>query len=138
MFGKEKDLMHEKMIDVFIDLYGEDLQDTTIKEVLMTWVKWIDARYKVAVVPDVCYAIIDCEEGDLISMINADLPNSKYQAIKMCNELNEFENTSDNVSSDESDDNILQAQEVADAFLNMDEESFMDFLLNHLPQEKEE
>lgn len=133
----DNSLMHEMMIDVFLDLQDDDFKDKDIKDVLMSWVSWIDARYKVAVIPDICYAIVDCENGDVVSMINADFPNAKEQAKSMCASLNcvptpeEQNNTSDT-------EDWLKAQDVAKAFLDMNEDDFMDFLLNHISQEKEE
>lgn len=132
-----KDLMHEMMIDVFIDLQDDDFDKKSTKEILLAWVQWIDARYKVAVIPDICYAIIDCEHGDVVSMINADMPNAKQQANQMCASLNNVPPLTEELSNDKKDD-MLHAKDVADAFLDMDDDSFMDFLLGHISQEKEE
>lgn len=132
-----KDLMHEMMIDVFIDLQDDDFDKKSTKEILLAWVQWIDARYKVAVIPDICYAIIDCENGDVVSMINADMPNAKQQANQMCASLNNVPPLTEELSNDKKDD-MLHAKDVADAFLDMDDDSFMDFLLGHISQEKEE
>ena len=133
------ELMHEVMIDVFIDLEGENLEGKTPKEVLLKWVQWIDARYKVAMIPDVCYAIIDCEDGNVVSMINAEIPNAKQTANEMCAMMNNDENDIDQeVSLTEQGEKMVDVKDVADAFLNMDEDSFMDFLMNRMPEEKEE
>ena len=89
-----------------------------------------------AIVPDICYAIIDCDDGDVVSMINADIPNAKQQANKMCATLN-GEDVASTTDTKEEDKDMLNAQEVADAFLSMDESSFMDFLLG-ISREHEE
>lgn len=133
----DNSFMHEMMIDVFLDLQGDDLEGKDVKDVLMSWVSWIDARYKVAVIPDICYAIVDCESGEVVSMINADFPNAKEQAKSMCASLNCVPVPEDQPEKSDADD-LLKAQDVANAFLDMDEDGFMDFLLSHISQEKEE
>lgn len=127
-------MMYEVMIDCFLSLEGESLQDKDTKGILLAWVDWIDSRYKVAEVPDICYAIIDCEDGDVVSMINADIPDAKEKAREMCLTLNKSDTTPSKYSHEEpivekEDDDMVNVSDVADAFLNMDEEGFMDFLL---------
>ena len=126
MLSSEKNLMHEVMIDCFLQLEEENLEGKDNREVLLAWVNWIDSRYKVAIVPGVCYAIIDCDDGEVVSMINADIPNAKQQANKMCATLN-GQDLTPTTNTEERDEDMLNAQEVADAFLSMDESSFMDF-----------
>lgn len=135
-------IMHEVMIDCFLSLEGESLKDKDTKGILLAWVNWIESRYKVAEVPDICYAIIDCEDGDVVSIINADFPNAKEKAKEMCLTLNISDTTPSKYSHKESivekeDDDMVNVSDVADAFLNMDEEGFMDFLLG-LRREQEE
>lgn len=127
-----QNIMHEMMIDVFLDLQEDDFDSKNAKEILLTWVQWIDARYKVAVIPNICYAIVDCESGDLVSMINIDIPDAKKQANDMCASLNHVE------QKDETSNNDVDLQDVADAFLNMNEDEFMSFLLDNMSEEKEE
>lgn len=136
----EQDMMSEVMVDAFLHLEEENLENKTIREALMAWVKWVESRYKVAYVPDICYAIIDCEDGNLISMFNAEEPTAKQQANDMCASLNGFKKD-DNDDEDlpiKNNDKKVDVTEVIEAFLNMDERSFMDFLLDHAAQERGE
>ena len=131
----DSNVIHEAMIDCFLSLEGEEIENKDARGILMAWVTWIDSRYKVAAVPDVCYAIIDCEDGELVSMVRADIPGAKEQANAMCASLNERDS---GLKYDEpSEKDMLDPDQVAEAFASMDEESFMDFLLG-IQREKEE
>lgn len=134
----EQDMMSEVMVDAFLHLEEENLENKTIREVLMAWVTWVESRYKVAYVPNICYAIIDCEDGNLISMFNAEEPTAKQQANDMCASLNGFKKDDDEDLPIKDNDKKVDVTEVIDAFLNMDERSFMDFLLDHAAQERGE
>lgn len=134
----EIELMHEVMVDAFLHLEEENLKDKSVRDILMAWVKWVDARYKVAHIPDVCYAIIDCEDGDLVSMINVEIPDAKQKAYDMCAYLNKDAELSVKDDTPTPSD-MVNIKEVSEAYLNMDESSFMDFLLGHsFDTEKEE
>lgn len=133
MFNQvDKNEMNEVMIDCFLHLEEENLEGKTNKEILYAWVSWVEARYKVAYIPEICYAIIDCEDGDLVSMINAEMPNAKQKANEMCATLNCKEEPLKEPIKEEPK---LDVKSIADAYLTMDDESFIDFLLN---QEREE
>lgn len=131
----DNSLMHEVMIDAFLDIEGDFVEGKSAKELLLAWVTWVDNRYKVASIPGVCYVVLDCEDGEVVSVFNDTLPNAKDQARAICATLNgDHEQDQQSVSSTKG---MLDPDKVADAFLNMDEESFMDFLLG-IQQEKEE
>lgn len=131
----DNSLMHEVMIEAFLDIEGDCLEDKSIKDILFKWVTWVDSRYKVAAIPGVCYAVLDCDDGEVVSVFTDSLPDAKEQAKKICETLNG--NHEDNQQFTSNEKAMLDPDQVADAFLNMDEESFMDFLLG-IQKEKEE
>ena len=144
----DTELLHETMVDNFLEIEGDSLDGKSIKEIILKWLSWLDSRYKVASVPGACYAIIDCEGGDVVSMFNADLPNAKEQAIDMCASLNEKEpndptvyplpvvNVTPDVNKNESSDVMINADKVVAAFLEKDDDDFIDFLMNYIDEEK--
>ncbi len=144
----DTELMFETMVDCFLDLKEDSLEDKSIKEIILKWINWMDSRYKVAVVPGACYAILDCEDGNTVSMVNADLPNAKEQAKKMCASLNEkepknhtgyhlpMENLVPIKNNVDSSDVMINADKVVAAFLEMDDDDFIDFLMNYIDEEK--
>lgn len=121
----DREHVNETMINAFLHLEGEDLEGKSVREILETWVDWVDARYKVARVPDVCYAIVDCNTGDMVSMFNGDDPNTKEKAKETCASLNE---ASPPENENYFRDRNVDIEEISNAYLNMDEESFIDFL----------
>ena len=124
----DNSLMHEVMIEAFLDIEGDYVKDKSVKELLLAWVTWVDDRYKVASVPGVCYVVLDCDDGEVVSVFNNTLPDAKEQARNICETLNGNHEQNQELSSDTAKE-MLDPDQVADAFLNMDEESFMDFLL---------
>ncbi len=131
----EDNLVHEVMIEAFLDVEGDFVKDKSAKELLLAWVTWVDDRYKVASIPGACYVVLDCEDGEVVSIFNNSLPDAKEQARNVCATLNGNEKHDQESSSIEKE--MLDPDQVANAFLNMDEESFMDFLLG-IQKEKEE
>ena len=121
----DREHVNETMINAFLHLEEENLEGKSVREVLETWVDWVDARYKVAHVPDVCYAIVDCNTGDMVSMFHGDDPNAKEKGKEMCATLNE---ASPPENEDYFRDRNVDIEEISNAYLNMDEESFIDFL----------
>ena len=121
----DREHVNETMINAFLHLEEENLEGKTVREILESWVDWVDARYKVAHVPAVCYAIVDCNTGDMVSMFNGDDPNTKEKAKEMCASLNE---ASPPENEDYFKDRNVDIEEISNAYLNMDEESFIDFL----------
>ena len=143
----DTELMHETMVDCFLELEEDSLDGKSTKEIILEWINWIDSRYKVAIVPGACYAIIDCEDGNMVSMFNADLPNAKEQAKEMCASLNEKEPNSyagyplptdiaPQENKYESSDVMINADKVVAAFLEMDDDEFIDFLMNYTDEAK--
>ena len=144
----DTELMHETMVDCFLELEEDSLDGKSTKEIILEWINWIDSRYKVAIVPGACYAIIDCEDGNMVSMFNANLPNAKEQAKEMCASLNEkepssyttyplpTENLTPQENKYESSDVMINADKVVAAFLEMDDDEFIDFLMNYTDEEK--
>lgn len=126
--------MNEMMVDCFIEL-EDGLHDKSPKEILLAWIEWIDARYKIAIIPEVSYAIIDCETGDAVSLFNMNLPNSKEMAKNMCAEMNAEYGGKISIDNDDKEDETLQ--NITDAYLQMDEESFIDFLVNYSGEKEE-
>ena len=124
----DREHVNETMINAFLHLEGEDLEGKSVREILETWVDWVDARYKVARVPDVCYAIIDCNDGEMVSIFNEGVADAKEKAKEMCASLNE---ASPPENENYLRDNKVDIEEISNAYLNMDEESFIDFLLEY-------
>lgn len=88
MLTEETKLMHERMIESFLDIKAEYLEGKNMKEILWSWVNWMEDRYKVTHIPGFCYGIIDCEHGGIVTMIPEEVPDAKEKALKKCEEFN--------------------------------------------------
>lgn len=162
MLTEETKIMHERMIESFLDIKAEDLEGKNMKEILWSWVNWMEDRYKVTHIPGFCYGIIDCEHGGIVTMIPEEVPDAKEKALKKCEEFNlndgviiddknpitqeinhkvkealdektpiAQENLDENPSVSEENSNMINANDVKEAYLTMDDESFIDFLMSH-------
>ncbi|MBQ2961631.1 hypothetical protein [Methanobrevibacter sp.] len=140
MFTREEQIMHDRMIESFLDIEGEELEGKDIREIIWSWLNWMEARYKATHVHNFCYAIIDCDHGGIVTMIPEEVPDAKEKIKEQCENLNNKNDSSEEKREDsnkqEESNPMINLNEVTDAYLNMDDESFIDFLMNHAQKEK--
>lgn len=140
MFSREEQIIHDRMIESFLDIEGEELEGKGIREIIWSWLNWMEARYKATHVHGFCYAIIDCDHGGIVTMIPEEVPDAKERIKAQCENLN-LKNDSLDLKREDSQteqdaDHMINLNEVTNAYLNMDDESFIDFLMNHAQEEK--
>lgn len=140
MFSHEEKVMHDRMIESFLDIEGEELEGKDIREIIWSWLNWMEARYKATHVHGFCYAIIDCDHGGIVTMIPEEIPDAKEKIKEQCENLNKNNDILNFKPQDspiqQESNHMINVNEVTDAYLNMDDESFIDFLMNHAQEEK--
>lgn len=140
MFSHEEKVMHDRMIESFLDIEGEELEGKDIREIISSWLNWMEARYKATHVHGFCYAIIDCDHGGIVTMIPEEIPDAKEKIKEQCENLNKNNDILNFKPQDspiqQESNHMINVNEVTDAYLNMDDESFIDFLMNHAQEEK--
>lgn len=140
MFTREEQIMHDRMIESFLDIEGEELEGKDTREIIWSWLNWMEARYKATHVNGFCYAIIDCDNGGIVTMIPEEVTDAKERIRAQCENLNNKNDVLDIKTKDsqieEESNHMINLNEVTDAYLNMDDESFIDFLMNHAQEEK--
>lgn len=76
----------------------------------------------------------------MMTMIPEEVPDAKEKIKEQCENLNNKNDSSEEKREDsnkqEESNPMINLNEVTDAYLNMDDESFIDFLMNHAQKEK--